>query len=724
MGSIFRSTLQLLFGLSVSIVWTIPVFGQVPITLEKIWATNQLAPKSVGDFNFLKDGRHYTRLERNAIVRFDLVNGEPVETIYSAGDAFLIEDYSFSEDEQFILFQTKRMSIYRHSFAADHWVWDRQKKQLFPVSKHGKQQVARFSPTGRQVAFVRENNLFISDYNVGREIQITLDGIRNQIINGIPDWVYEEEFSFSQAYEWSPDGTRLAFMRFDETDVPEMTLSSYRDQLYPGAETYKYPKVGATNSVVTAHVYDLATEETIQLPISRPETEHYIPRIKWTADPGQLCVFRLNRHQNDLELILYDLDSGLSRTLLREASPHYISIHDNLDFLADGNHFIWTSEKDGFNHIYLYDLQGKEIRQLTKGDWEVTTCYGIDEKKQKVYFQGARRSPMQREIYEVPVDGGEIKMILGGYADNSAIFSSTFDYVVANHSEINSPPIHSVYHRTGKYVRTIEDNTHLVTAQREHGVQPVEFFSFSTIDEVQLNGWMIKPAGFDPTKKYPVFMFLYGGPGSQQVRDSWRGTNYWWFQMLAREGYLIACVDNRGTGGRGETFKKMTYLKLGHYETIDQIEAAKYLGKMPFVDASRIGIYGWSYGGYLSSLCLLKGNDVFKAGIAVAPITNWKWYDSIYTERYMRTEQENPEGYRENAPIYFADKLKGNYLLIHGTSDDNVHFQHTAEMANALIGSNKQFDTYFYPNRNHGIGNARLHLYTKMNAFIREHLGK
>ncbi|MFT6742230.1 MAG: dipeptidyl-peptidase-4, partial [Paraglaciecola sp.] len=386
------------------------------------------------------------------------------------------------------------------------------------------------------------------------------------------------------------------------------------------------------------------------------------------------------------------------------------------------------SEKDGWNHVYLYDMKGQQVAQLTSGKWEVTNFYGVDEVNNKFYYQAAKDGPMRRHIYE-----GNLQRLKQQTADrqmttekgtNTAQFSSTFDYYVNTHAAINSPSNYTVYTRGSKAVRVIEDNATLKATQKEMNVLPVEFFEFFTEEKVKLNGYMIKPTNFDANKKYPVFMYQYSGPGSQQVVDSWRGANYWWFQMLAQQGYLIACVDGRGTGARGEEFKKMTYKQLGHYETLDQIEAAKWLGRLPYTDANRIGIFGWSYGGYLSSLAILKGNDVFKAAIAAAPVTNWKWYDSIYTERYMQTSEENPEGYQQNSPVYFADQLKGNYLLVHGMGDDNVHFQNTAEMANALIAANKQFDTYFYPNRNHGIygGNTRLHLFTKMTNFLTEHL--
>ncbi len=704
--------------------------AQQPITLEKIWAEYEFVPEYVSGFNFLNDGQSYTRLEGDKVVKYDLLRGRQLGVVFdgaqAANDQYngQVHSYAFSADEQKLLISTETEQIYRHSTRARYFVWDFETQTLTPVFREGKIRYATFSPQGDKVAFVYENNLYYKDLNSGEVVQVTRDGKRNEIINGATDWVYEEEFGFARAFQWSPDGQRIAFYRFDERQVPEFTMTNYKGGLYPEYVTFKYPKVGQPNSIVTIHVYHLDRKMTRQI-ATGDETDIYIPRIKWTRDPYLLCVFRMNRHQNRLELLLAETTTGKTSLMLEETSKWYIDIHDNLTFLADGRHFIWTSEQDGYNHIYLYDMGGQLVRQLTKGPWEVTDFYGVDEANGMIYFQAAMDSPMDRKVYAVRLNGkGRIKKLNRHDGWNSAQFSSTFDYFVNTWSTINTPPVFTVCDRNGKELRVIEGNIALRDKQRAYGVSQVEFFDFTTSEGVTLNGWMIKPPAFDATKRYPVLMYVYGGPGSQQVTDAWKGQNYWWFQMLAQQGFIVACVDNRGTGGRGAEFKKMTYLQLGHYETIDQIEAARYLGSQPWVDADRIGIFGWSYGGYMSSLCLLKGNDVFKAAIAVAPVTNWKWYDTIYTERYMRTASENPEGYEQNSPVNFADRLKGNYLIIHGMGDDNVHFQHTAEMVNALIAANKQFDTYFYPNRNHGIygGPTRLHLYTKMTQFLHDKL--
>ena len=708
-------------------------FAQQDITLEAIWKNYEFIPRSVPGFNFLKDGKHYTRLEDNKIQQYDFITDALTTTIFDpatiedgAGFSGEVDGYSFSKDETKILIETGTEPIYRRSSRANFYVYDRGKQSLTPVYSGGKQMYATFNPQADKVAFVHDNNLYIKDLASGVSSQITKDGEYNKIIYGATDWVYEEELSFAKAFFWSPDGQNVAFYRFDESKVKEFTMTNYYDELYPEYVTFKYPKVGEANSEVHIYVHSLRNGKTVRIDLGN-EKDIYIPRVKW-ASAEQLCVYRLNRHQNELELLLADPFTGETQRLLYEKNKYYISeeLYDDIVFLEDGKQFIWASEKDGWKHLYLYDMKGREIRQLTKGKWEVDAFYGVDEKNNRLYYQAAEKSPLERQVYSIGLDGKDKQVLAGAAGWNSAQFSSTYDYYVVTHSTANSPATYTVYDRKGKPLRVIEENLKMKEQLQTYGVQPIEFFSFKTSEGVELNGWMIKPKGFMENRQYPVFMTQYGGPGSQEVIDSWMGFDYWWYQMLAQQGYLVACVDNRGTGGRGEEFKKMTYMQLGHYETIDQIEAARYLSRLRYTDPSRIGIFGWSYGGYMSSLCILKGNDVFKAAIAVAPVTNWKWYDTIYTERFMRSYQENEDGYRDNSPVYFADRLKGNYLLIHGMGDDNVHFQNTAEMVNALVAANKQFETYFYPNRNHGIygGNTRLHLYTKMTEFLNEKLKK
>lgn len=712
----------------ISLILSSNLISQKQITLEDIWVKGTYSPKSIPGFRFLNDGIHYSRLEKNIIKKYNISNGEFVSDIFD-GNAYKdkdgfggkISDYAFNETENKILIHSESESVYRHSTKDICHVFDIEKKSWQNIYPTDKISNALFSPDGQKVAFVFQNNLYSKNIITNELTQITTDGAKNEILNGLCDWVYEEEFSFTRAFSWSKDSKKIAFIRFDESLVPEFTMEWYRDEMYPVKETFKYPKVGEKNAEVSTHVYDFNKKETKMVDIGIM-TDMYIPRIKWSNDPNKLCIYKLNRHQNHLQLFLHDSQNEKTSILLEEQNKYFIDITDDHTFLSDNKHFIWTSEKDGFNHIYLYDMEGKEVSKITSGKYDVSKFYGVDEKNKLIYFQASKKSPLYKQIFSTDFEGKKIAELSPDTGSSSAQFSSTYDYYVLTNSTFNTPPTFTVYHNKNKIIRIIEDNKGLRTIQKEYGVADHEFFSFTTSENVELNGWMIKPADFNPTRKYPVFMTQYSGPGSQSVQDQWGGANYWWYQMLAQNGYIIVCVDGRGTGGRGEEFKKMTYLQLGHYETIDQIETAKYLGKLPYVDKNRIGIYGWSYGGFMSSLCILKGNDFFKAAIAVAPVISWKWYDTIYTERYMRTLKENEAGYKENSPFYFADRLKGNYLLIHGMADDNVHFQHSVEMANALIKANKQFDTYIYPNRNHGIygDNARIHLFTKMTNFIYE----
>jgi len=714
----------LVFQLSIS-----SLIAQQNISLENIWQDYTFTAKRIPGFTFQEDGRHYTRLVAGQVVQYDLLSGEQTKVLLDAsalegksGFSGKINSYSFNSDESKMLLTTDEEAIYRRSRKANYYVWDGE--NLTQLFDKGKQMYATFNKQSDKVAFVFENNLYVRDLKKGSLTQVTTDGKINEIINGATDWVYEEEFGFAQAFEWSPDGKSIAYYRFDEREVKEFIMTNYKGGLYPEYVRFKYPKVGEKNSDVSIHIYNLKKKKSVQVDLGT-EKDQYVPRIKWTKDPKKLCVYRLNRHQNHIELLLANAKKGTTETLLERKNKWYIEdgAFDNLYFLKNGE-FVWTSEESGFNHVYLYDKNGKQKKQLTSGDWDVDHFYGVDDENGKIYFQAAAKSPMEREIYVAKLNGKKAKKLTKEKGWNAAQFSSTFDFYVNTFSTINTPPTYKVYDRNGKLIRVIEDNKNLADLKKTYNVSDAEFFQFTTDENVTLNGYTIKPPNFSKKKEYPVFMYQYGGPGSQQVVDNWRGQNYWWFQMLAQQGFIVAVVDNRGTGGRGEEFKKMTYQQLGHFETIDQIAAAKYLGSLKYTDPNRIGIFGWSYGGYMSTNCLLKGNDVFKAAIAVAPVTNWKWYDTIYTERFMRTEKENPSGYFDNSPVNFADRLKGNYFLAHGMGDDNVHFQHTAEMANALINANKQFVNYAYPNRNHGIygGNTRLHLYQAMTDFLDEHL--
>lgn len=716
--------------LSLTFFVCIAASAQKQITLEDIWSKYVFRSKPVLGLMSMKDGEHYTVQEGDDINQYSYSDQNKVKTIFSLKDAGTtypvksIDEYEFSENETKILFNTEAEPIYRHSFKASYYVWDIAKKTLISVSTSGKQQLATFSKDGNMVAFMRENNLYIKDLQKDKEIQVTTDGKVNFIINGAPDWVYEEEFSFSKAFEWSPDGKKLAFYKFDESQVKEYDIINY-GSLYPENYRYKYPKAGEKNSDVSIHVFDVATSLTKQIEIGQ-EKDQYIPRIKWTKDPNVLSFIRLNRLQNKFELLLADANSGKSHTILTETDKFYVEIPDKdfIYFTDDKKDFLITSEKDGFTHIYLYGINGTLKKQITKGSFEVKEFMGYDEKKKVVYFSSNEQSPLRKDVYSIGTNGENKKRLTQKEGSNNADFSATFKYFTNNYSNADTPPYITINDANGKEIRLLEGNSSLKEKLKDYGFAKKEFIKFKTSEGDELNAWIIKPVNFDASKKYPVFMYLYGGPGSQEVKDEW-DYHVTWFQMLSQKGYIVACVDNRGTGGRGAAFKKMTYGQLGKYETVDQIESAKYFGSLPYVDAKRIGIFGWSYGGYMSTLCLTKGADFFKMAIAVAPVTNWRYYDSIYTERFMGLPKDNASGYDDNSPINHTDKMKGKYLLVHGTADDNVHLQNSMELITKLVASNKQFDMMNYPDSNHGIyngRNTRLHLYTKMTNFILDNL--
>jgi dipeptidyl-peptidase-4 len=692
------------------------------LTIEDIWAKRSLFANGVQGFNWMKDGKFYTSFTEKGIAQFDVTTGKEVKLLLQTSSLqpqINIDDYSFSADETKLLLATETESIYRWSTLVENYVYDLKNKQLTQLSKSGKQKYATFSPQANSVAFVRDNNLFWVDLNTMQETQITTTGEINKIINGGSDWVYEEEFELVRAFEWSPDGKKIAFLTFNETDVPEYNMQIWSG-LYPKDYKFKYPKAGEKNATVGLSYYDLATKNITEINVEK-EKDQYIPRIGWTPD-GQLWYIRMNRLQNHLQLFFVNDNSP--KLIYEEKTDTYLEIENNtISFLKNGN-FVVSSEKTGFKHLYLHDKNGKELNAITAGNWEVDKIIGIDEKNSLLYYTSTATSPLERQLYVIGLNGKNNKQLTQGAGTHSIDMSADCKYFVDSYSNINTPAVVTLRDSKGKSLKVLEDNAALLTTMSSYNLSKAEFFTFKTSENIELHGYMIKPADFDANKKYPVLMHVYGGPGSQTADNTWAGPNYFWHQLLAQEGYIVVVVDNRGTGGKGAAFQKCTYGQLGKLETIDQIEAAKYLGKQTYVDANRIGIWGWSYGGYMSSLCILLGNEYFKAAIAVAPVTTWRFYDTIYTERYLKTPQENAKGYDDNSPISHAGKLKGNYLLIHGTGDDNVHFQNAVEMQNALIKANKQFTSFYYPNRNHGIygGNTRLHLYTQMTQFIKEKL--
>lgn len=697
------------------------------ITLEDIYKKRVFSEKSVHGIRSMKDGEHFTTLEQSRkIVKNSYKSGATIDILFNTIEQdFDIQDYTFVNDESKILLAVNADFVYRRSYYADYYIYDIKSKELTKVSNKGKQQFASFSPDGSKIAFARNNNLFIKDLKLNKEYQITFNGKFNEIINGGTDWVYEEEFGFTKAFFWSPNGDKIAYYKFDESNVPVFNMTKYNSELYPENYAFKYPKAGETNSTVSIHVYDLKTKETKSMDIGN-ETDQYIPRIKWTKDNGKLAIIRENRLQNHIEILLSDVESTKYKVIYEEKNERYIErISDSYMTLTDdGSKFIINSEKDGWNHLYLYSIDGEFINQITKGNWDVTSFLGVDSKTGTVYYQSAEESPLKRAIYSIKLDGSKKTKLSKQEGNNRAVFSAGFKYHINYYSNAHTPGYITLQNKKGKTIRVLEDNEQLKNNVEEYGFSPVEFMSIETpSSKWPLNAYMIKPNDFDPNKKYPMFMYLYGGPGSQSALDRW-SRSFAWFQMLAQKGYIVVCVDNRGTGARGEEFKKMTYGQLGKYETIDQIEAAEYLSSLPYIDENRTGIWGWSYGGFMSTSCLFLGNDVFEMAIAVAPVSSWRYYDSIYTELYMGLPKDNPDGYDDNSPLNHTEKLKGKYLLIHGTADDNVHFQNAIELSEKLVQDNKQFDMQFYMDKNHGIygGNTSMHLYTRMTNFILENL--
>ena len=704
--------------------------AQQKITVEEIYR-GEFRAKGMDALQSMKNTNQYTVLNTDRTSRsqqidlYDFATLKKVATVLDTKShtdlADGIDSYTFSNDEKQILIANNTSPIFRHSFTATYYLYNLATKELTKVLENV--QEPTFSPDGTKIGYAKENDLFIYDIASKAITQVTTDGKKNEIINGIADWVYEEEFAFVRAFDWSSDSKKLAFIRFDESKVPQFSMDMYQKDLYPTSQTFKYPKAGEKNSEVSLHIFEVGSKSAKKINLGN-YSDFYIARMKWTNDANILSAQVLNRHQDNLDLIFVDGTIGTAKVILNEKDKAYVDVTDNLTFLKD-NSFIWTSEKDGFNHIYLYDKTGKLKNQVTKGKWEVTSYYGFDEKTKTVFYQSVENGSTVRDVYKISLDGKKKVKLSSQVGTNGATFSPDFTYYINTYSSVTTPPTYTLNSsKDGKQAQEIVNNTPLVEKIKKYDLPTKEFFELTTEKGHKLNAWMIKPKDFDANKKYPVFMYQYSGPGSQEVANNWLDTNDMWFMMLSQQGYITVCVDGRGTGYKGADFKKCTQKELGKFEVEDQIDAAKVIGNYAYVDKSRIGIFGWSYGGFMSSNCLFKGADVFKMAIAVAPVTNWRFYDSIYTERYMTTPQENASGYDDNSPINHVNKLKGNFLLIHGTADDNVHVQNSMQMIEALVQANKQFDWAIYPDKNHGIygGKTRIQLYNKMTNYIKEKL--
>ena len=714
------------------------------ITLEDIWTKRTFAPKGIGSIRSMADGEHYLSMSRTGIAKYSYVTGEKVEDICLFGGPGAgrhakplppFEGYAMSQDEQKILLSSGFEPLYRHSGVSNYYVYNVQDKTFTKISNNGKQRLTTLSPDGTKVAFVRDNNLYWMDLATLEEHAITTDGKVNEVINGTTDWVYEEEFAITQGFQWSPDSKKIAYLRFDESNVKEYNMQMW-GALYPEDYRYKYPKAGEDNSKVELWIYYLDDDEKTRCAYTDKIIGwEYIPRFQWTPW-GNLAFMCMNRLQNNMQI-----STNYGACLYTEQCDTYVEVPDTWQFVTVGKGkkaqpmMLITSERDGYRHIYLYDMKGNLVRQVTSGNYEVCDVLGIDEKNQRLYYTSREHHPTQKSLFVIGFDGKkkqclndvtrnvkntEDRYVRGTY---NATFSNGCKYYIRTFSTANDAPLYTLHDANGKLIKVLEDNQELSRKMKaEYETYRKTFNSFTTSIGIEINYYTIKPKNFDKNKRYPVLIYVYGGPGNQQVSDSYGGSDFYWYHMLADKGYVVFCFDGRGTGGRGADFKKQTYGDLGRMECEDAIEAARWLGQQSWVDKDRIGIWGWSFGGYLSTLSLLKGNDVFKMAIAVAPVMNWRYYDNIYTERFLGLPKDNAKGYDDNSPLNFADRLQGNYLLIHGTGDDNVHFQNSAEMVEKLENAGKQFEFRIYPNKNHSIydatGNTRLNLYQLMTDFI------
>ncbi len=732
--------LSILFLLCL-LVQVVPAQGSKALDLKEI-TSGKFRAEGIQGVIPMADGEHYTQMnaEGTQIIKYSFRTGQQVEVVFDVAKARectfkRFDGYTFSPDGSKILIRTETQPIYRHSYKAVHYLYTIKRNIVEKLSEGGPQQSPVFSPDGNMVAFVRDNNIFLVKMLYGNsESQVTEDGKFNHVLNGIPDWVYEEEFSFATALEFSPDNTMLAFIRFDESEVASFTFPIFAGQAphysaletYPGAYTYKYPKAGEANSKVSVHTFDIKSKVTrkIKLPL---DPDGYIPRIRFTQDAAKLAIMTLNRNQNRFDLYFADPRSTLCKLVLRDESPYYIneSVFDNIMFYPQNFSFI--SEKDGYSHLYWYSMGGNLVKQVTKGKFEVKRFIGWDAATNTFYFESNEESPLRTAVYKTDKKGGRIKLSEKA-GTNSAIFSSNLKYFMNTYSSLQTPTVITLNDNTGKVLKTLVTNQKLKETLAQYQLPKKEFFTFRTSQGTELNGWMIKPANFNESKKYPVLLYQYSGPGSQEVVDKWgiggdRG-GIGWDAYMASKGYVIVCVDGRGTGGRGAEFAKCTYLNLGVKEAQDQVETAKHMAAQPYVDKSRIGIWGWSFGGYMTIMSMSEGTPIFKAGAAVAAVTDWRFYDTVYVERFMRTPQQNAEGYKAGSAFTRAANLNGRLLLVHGMADDNVHFQNCAEYSECLVQADKQFDMQVYTNRNHGIygGNTRYHLFTRLTEFFLNNL--
>lgn len=730
-----------LFVLCFLLAFISGIRAQQKVSLEDV-AKGTYRAENIYGIKPMLDGNYYTQIsaDKKRIVKYSFKTGKEVATVFDVNTAREcnfkeFDDYIMSPDEKLILIQTETKPIYRRSFTAVYYIYNVQNNKLEPLSNNGPQQAPLFSPDGFQIAFVRNNNIYLVKLLFGNsESQVTKDGEFNKVLNGIPDWVYEEEFGFNRAFEFSGDSKMIAYIRFDESKVPMYSFPWYKGlapekkeyATYPGEYRYKYPKAGEVNSTVTVHTYDIKSHVTRQMDLPL-DADGYIPRIKFTSNPEKLAIMTLNRHQDRFDLYMANPRSGLCKLTIRENAPQYIKeqAYSNIAFYPEN--IVLMSERDGYNHLYLYTIGGNLVKQITKGKFEVKDFLGWDRNRNIFYYSSNEESPLRSAVYKIDAKGKKTKLSVRT-GTNTAIFNSTLTYYINKFSNLSTPTLITVNDNKGKELATLMDNAKLKKQIAGLNMPTKEFFKFKTTEGVELNGWMMKPANFDPNKKYPVIMHQYSGPGSQEVLDNWGVGSFrdggMFEAYMCDKGYIMVCVDGRGTGGRGAEFEKCTYMFLGVKESHDQVEAARYLSGLPYIDGSRIGIWGWSFGGYNTLMSMSEGTPIFKAGVAIAPPTDWRFYDSVYTERFMRTPKENGDGYQAGSAIQRAPKLHGKLLLIHGSADDNVHFQNSAEYSEALVQAGIQFDMQVYTNRNHSItgGNTRIHLMHRVAGFFIQNL--
>ena len=687
----------------------------------------------------LPDGDSFARIseDQKRVEQYSFRTGKQVGVLFDVDDVKepvlgSVDDFIISPDGQRILIQTGTERIYRHSFTATFYLYSVSDHRMVLLSENGPQQTPLFSPDGKQVAFVRDNNIFlVSQLDAPQEQQITTDGKRNEVINGIPDWVNEEEFGNDRTMVFTKDGSHVVWVRYDEAAVKQYSMplfkglkpekKEYAD--YPGFYTYKYPIAGEQNATVTVWSYDVVTRKTQQLQVPL-DKDGYIPRLIMTSDAEKVAVYTMNRHQDCLRIYMANATTGEVRMAIEEKVDKYVREEAMSDIRITDRHILLPSDRSGYMHLYLYDLNGKLIRQIEDGDYEVSVVYGYDEKTGDTYYASHENGATEQQIW-VAHKNGRRECLTRQAGWSTALFSNNYKYFIHTWSDLNTPTVCTLCNNKGKVLETLVENQALTDRLSAYDLGKRELFTLTTADGVELNGWMVKPADFDPNRKYPVVMYQYGGPGNQQVKNAWdigqarRGALL--EQYLCQQGFLCVCVDNRGTGGRGAAFEKCTYLKLGQLESHDQVEAALWLGQQSYVDKNRIAIWGWSFGGFNTLMAMSEGREVFCAGIAIAPPTSWRYYDTIYTERYMRTPQENATGY-DDCPIARVGKLHGALLLCHGMADDNVHFRNTAEYTEAMVQADKDFRQLVYTNRNHSIygGNTRAHLYRQCVDFFME----